>query len=123
MATGRGGTACGAPVNAAQWLQRCSLPSPNAPASPEQGDKGTPSSRGQWRSGELASAKDGESRCPTVDGSSSGGTSGGLLTSTWGAHHGAEPLPDQRFSTFFFFLFLKTYLVLFAVQNYCLQTH
>lgn len=60
VATGHGGAACGASVNAAQWPQRCSLSSPGTRASPEWGAKGNPSGRGQRRLGGLASAEDGE---------------------------------------------------------------
>lgn len=113
VATGHGGAARGAPVNAAQWPQRCSLPSPGTLASPERGAKGTPSGRGQRCLGGLASAEDGEGLrgvvgVPLWMMGGSGGTAGDYCHRPGGAHHGAQLLPDQRFSTFFGFLNLKS---------------
>lgn len=85
---GHGGATPGAPVSVAQWTQRWSLPSPGTPMSSERGAEG-PSLSGVkvlggagisegWRAPRGAVGG-----CPTTGGSSSRGTDGGLLPSTW----------------------------------------
>lgn len=55
--------------------------------------------RGSWHQRRMERAQE-SCGCPTAGGSGSGGTGGALLPSTQRAHHGAELLPDQWFSTF-----------------------